>query len=440
MIYIDLSDLALFAQFSNNVSGIQRVIFNFAKEVQNESDVRFVYRNLSDNKWYCIENVQFTDDGDIRKFNLLNENWKISRIKWSVTKRRIKERRGLRKVKPSFRFLQSIILRPLLYKGKISCGPMYVTELKISQLKSSDCFLIPSIPGDSEAYEKFIDSIPEKPKVCYFYHDIIPLVTPEFVWGPENKNFKKYVHLMHRTAYLLITSAQYNRKDYISYVGRTFGEEPNYPIYPIGLPVDFDVKITDDNFYNISPISRRLNHYKFCLCVGSIGPRKNHFEILQAWKKFYDSDDYNNEILVVAGSPWPSCNDIVDILRSHFCGGSVIFVDAPCDAELAYLYKHCKFTICTSLYEGWGLPVSESIAIGKPVIVLDQTTLTEAGYNVAITLKSRDLPELKMVVTKMFKDSNFYNESLQRVLAARKSLPTWKEFSFKLIKILRETK
>ena len=124
MIYIDLSDLAQFAQFSNIVSGIQRVIFNFAKEVQNESDVRFVYRNLSDNKWYCIENVQFADDGDIRKFNLLNENWKISRIKWSVTKRRIKERRGLRKVKPSFRFLQSIILRPLLYKRKISCGPM----------------------------------------------------------------------------------------------------------------------------------------------------------------------------------------------------------------------------------------------------------------------------------------------------------------------------
>jgi len=35
------------------------------------------------------------------------------------------------------------------------------------------------------------------------------------------------------------------------------------------------------------------------------------------------------------------------------------------DDELAFLYQRCLFTIYPSLYEGWGLPVAESLRTGK---------------------------------------------------------------------------
>ena len=429
MIYFDISDIVVFSQCSNVVSGIQRVVFNLAKELRSENNVKFIYRNLGNGKWYSLEGVSFPEDGDIRDFNLLNENWKLSRIKWSFTKRRILEKRGFHKIKHLVRFFKSVFVRPILKSDRVIVKGMCIENFDVENIREEDYLVIPSIPQNALEYRSFIEGLPKKIKVCYFFHDIIPVVTPEYVWGEENKNFIKYIDLMHSTASLLLTSANYNVEDYKRYIYNRFGLYPQYEIKAIGLPVDFSVNIDDSNFYNISPIGRRLKNYHFCLSVGSIGPRKNHFELLQAWKKFYDSDKYNNQILVVAGTPWPSCPDIVSLLRSNFCGGSVIFIESPSDVELAYLYKYCKFTICISLYEGWGLPVSESLAVGKPVIVLDQTTLKEAGYGVASLVKSRDLEELRNRIDVMFNDDNFYTKEIEKVNNAKKLLPSWCDFA-----------
>ena len=44
MIYFDLTDLVEFSRYSNNVSGIQRVIMNVAAEIEHEPETRFIYR------------------------------------------------------------------------------------------------------------------------------------------------------------------------------------------------------------------------------------------------------------------------------------------------------------------------------------------------------------------------------------------------------------
>ncbi|MFI5091233.1 MAG: glycosyltransferase [Terriglobales bacterium] len=39
----------------------------------------------------------------------------------------------------------------------------------------------------------------------------------------------------------------------------------------------------------------------------------------------------------------------------------------------------CLFTLFPSLYEGWGLPVTESLAHGKPCLISNRSALPEAG-------------------------------------------------------------
>jgi glycosyltransferase involved in cell wall biosynthesis len=43
------------------------------------------------------------------------------------------------------------------------------------------------------------------------------------------------------------------------------------------------------------------------------------------------------------------------------------------------LYQGCLFTLFPSFYEGWGLPVTESLTLGKPCLIADRTSLPEAG-------------------------------------------------------------
>lgn len=47
------------------------------------------------------------------------------------------------------------------------------------------------------------------------------------------------------------------------------------------------------------------------------------------------------------------------------------------DAQLADLYKNCLFTVYPALYEGWGLPVSESLGYGKICITSRSSSMVE---------------------------------------------------------------
>ena len=53
------------------------------------------------------------------------------------------------------------------------------------------------------------------------------------------------------------------------------------------------------------------------------------------------------------------------------------------DADLKVLYEGCLFTLFPSFYEGWGLPVTESLAFGKPCIASNRSSIPEAGGKLA---------------------------------------------------------
>ena len=49
------------------------------------------------------------------------------------------------------------------------------------------------------------------------------------------------------------------------------------------------------------------------------------------------------------------------------------------DRELRWLYRRCLFTLYPSHYEGWGLPVAESLIYGKHCICSNASSLPEVG-------------------------------------------------------------
>ncbi len=49
------------------------------------------------------------------------------------------------------------------------------------------------------------------------------------------------------------------------------------------------------------------------------------------------------------------------------------------DAELQWLYKNCLFGVYPSFYEGWGLPVAESLANGKLCLASRIPSVREIG-------------------------------------------------------------
>jgi glycosyltransferase involved in cell wall biosynthesis len=84
--------------------------------------------------------------------------------------------------------------------------------------------------------------------------------------------------------------------------------------------------------------------------------------------------------------------------NARFLDGKIVLIESPSDADLTHLYHGCLFTLFPSLSEGWGLPVTESLAFGKPCIVANVTSLPEAGGSLARYFDPDNLNDVVSVI------------------------------------------
>ena len=97
--------------------------------------------------------------------------------------------------------------------------------------------------------------------------------------------------------------------------------------------------------------------------------------------------------------------DLMQQLRNtNFLDGRILLVSHPNDAELAALYRGCLFTVFPSLYEGWGLPVTESLTFGKPCVISNATSLPEAGGRLARYFDPENIAEATRVIRETIED------------------------------------
>jgi glycosyltransferase involved in cell wall biosynthesis len=63
---------------------------------------------------------------------------------------------------------------------------------------------------------------------------------------------------------------------------------------------------------------------------------------------------------------------------------TVVFAGYVSTAELSSLMQACAAVVFPSLYEGFGMPVLEAMALGKPVLCSNVTSLPEVARDAAI--------------------------------------------------------
>jgi len=86
---------------------------------------------------------------------------------------------------------------------------------------------------------------------------------------------------------------------------------------------------------------------------------------------------------VIVGRPGWLAHDIYTIIANDpETKDKFIFLKNVTDNELAWLYKNCAFTIYPSFYEGWGLPVAESIGYGVPCLCSNTSSIPEIAGDI----------------------------------------------------------
>ena len=119
----------------------------------------------------------------------------------------------------------------------------------------------------------------------------------------------------------------------------------------------------------------------YALIVSTIEARKNHLLLFRVWRRMLEEMPADSvPTLVFAGRVGWLVDDLMrQIANTNNLDGKLVLVENPTDSELLALYEGCRFTLFPSFFEGWGLPVTESLALGKPCLTSDRTSLPEAG-------------------------------------------------------------
>jgi glycosyltransferase involved in cell wall biosynthesis len=129
------------------------------------------------------------------------------------------------------------------------------------------------------------------------------------------------------------------------------------------------------------------------LCLGTIEPRKNHLLLLHVWRRLAETMPGKAPALVVVGRRGWENENIVDLLeRGRGLAGLVHEHNALGDAQLAALLSGAQALLMPSFAEGFGMPVSEALAAGVPVIASDLAVYRESAGEVPLYLDPLDGP------------------------------------------------
>ena len=238
------------------------------------------------------------------------------------------------------------------------------------------------------------------------FYDLIPLRRPEWCHHTLVQSFGTWLEgvMPHTDALFAISQATADDvRAYLKQRDETL-ERPVRTI-PVGTGFPASTAALGEEAARI-PAHRLPAPGSYVLFVSTIEARKNHALMFQIWQRMAEElPPHEVPTLVFAGRVgWLVADLMLQIANTNYVNGKLQIIEDPSDAVLIRLYQGCLFTVLPSLFEGWGLPVTESLAAGKPCVISNLTALPEAGAGLARFIDPFDFNDAYRVIVDTVRD------------------------------------
>lgn len=262
-------------------------------------------------------------------------------------------------------------------------------------------------------------------------HDIIPLIFPEHfprgIKGQINLFLQKVAL---KNTDFIISDSESTKKDIIELL-----HYPESRIQTIYLAPDVVFKKITAFAQQKAALKFELPKI-FCLYIGDVNWNKNLEVLLEAIK-------ISKTPLVMVGSALTDPNlletqNLNESIANLGINNLIIRTGYLDKNDLVAFYNLASVTILPSVYEGFGLPVLESMACGTPVICSKTSSLIEISGELAFYCNPGSAIDIAEKVKKVCSFSNNQKSVLSLKLKDHAKKYTWQKVASETIEVYRK--
>ena len=264
------------------------------------------------------------------------------------------------------------------------------------------------------------DYIPQrnrKLKVLLTIHDL------NFIYDDLKSEYKKQKYLRHLQKNIdrsdaIVCISEFCRNDVMKYC-----DTGNKPVHIIHNGTNaLSSPTLEETSYK--PVKR------FVFSIGVITRKKNFHALLPLL--------LNNDMeLLIAGRHDDPCylNYLINMARDLGVEENVKILGNISEHEKSWYFRNCYAFASTSMAEGFCLPVTEAMSVGKPLFLSQQTALPEIGGKVAFYFSDFNGTNMQNVFFNgmdQYKSTNMHQQIRERGLSF-----SWKKTAERYVEIYR---
>ena len=301
-----------------------------------------------------------------------------------------------------------------------------------------------------EKYDKLVGKFPIKE--CFTNYDIMHIPNNfEYVYRPEkcivtlhdalfmhiqekafaHEKMKVIVPPFIRKCKRVITCSEYSKKDIVETM-QVDPQKVSVIYWGVKHDVFFPIPVSMERLKN--ELSLPLKGSGYFLSVSCSAERKRTNVLVDSYLEYSEQRNILNDLVLLWNNP---PQELKKKVEERGLMNRVHFLTNVSDVDLALLYNGATALFFPSAYEGFGLPVLESMACGTLPVICGNSSLSEVGGDAAIYLEERRLKESIRDVMKQLEDVEMLDNYRQKCIDQADKF-SWDETAKQYIRLYKQ--
>lgn len=273
-----------------------------------------------------------------------------------------------------------------------------------------------------------------KGKSVVVVHDMAYKIYPQTVRIKTRRWLQLTFKRSCQRADAIVTVSESSKRDIIKYMGI---EAEKITVMPNGVDLNYF-----HNHYDNKEIDSIKKKYQiageYFLYLGTLEPRKNIPNLIQAYKKLLQIK-HNVEVpqLVIAGGKGWLYDSIFKTVKELNIEDNILFTGYLEPYEVPRILCGAKAFVFPSIYEGFGMPPLEAMACGTPVITSNVSSLPEVVGDAGILINPESVDEICCAMERIMEDEELCHALIDKGLS-RAQAYTWENSALILLDLYKK--